>query len=484
MDESLTALRRTAGQVMAAAVLELFPGTLLVQGQDTSLGFHYDFIFPFPFQQEMLTLIEERMRGMIKEGRPLKMLEMMPANAAAFLEHRGQPRRAKAARAIKNPLVQLVQIENFIDLCIDPCMAQLERIAAFKLHPFLEKGEATRLSGAAFFDKQALKHFLKRLEEHAGRDHVRLGEQLNLFSASPESGWIWHPKGEALRARLLALWHREHTKQQFQFFSRASIQSLPYSLFSRFPRLAEYGYLRQPSDAQSGMFQTDFYLSDRAYILCSEAQLLEECISSLQFMIKISKILSFESRLVLGAKEAVFVQALEKCQVDYDCDLNRQSPGVELRIKDALGREWLGSTLRVEKDRSGERLLIRSTFSSLERIIALLIEQHAGLFPLWLAPEQIRILAVASPHRGYAERVKEVLQGLGWRLTLDERSARLGERVHDALREKIPYCAVIGDREQKEGTVAIRAYGSAQEEIVKVDELTCFTGNRKLDFEN
>jgi threonyl-tRNA synthetase len=484
--KSLAALRQTSAEVMAAAVVELFPGTLLVQGQSTPLGFCYDFVFPFTFQTEFLTLIEERMRLIVKEGRPLKVLEMMPANAAAFLEHHGQPKRASAVRAAKSALVRIVQSEAFIDWCEAPCLVHTGEVGAFKLQDFSEKEKVTRLSGTAFFEKSALKQFLKCVDGHAEKDHVRLGDQLKLFSSCPESHWIWHPKGEALRQNLLTLWRREHAKQNFHFISRSAPCFTPPALLSRFRRLAETvtSHHALSADERVGLFQTQVHLSDRAYILCSEGELLEECISSLQFMIKISKMLSFEYRLVLGAEEAPLIQALKECQLDYDYDPEAGEAVLEMRLKDALGREWTGPSLRLEKHHSGERLLTRSTFNSIERMVALLVEQHAGSLPLWLAPEQLRVLVVGEQNRECAERVALTLQQLGWRLTIDARSARLGERVHDAMREKVPLCVLVGDREQKMGTVTIRAYGSTDEESVKVDELTFFTGNRKLDFEN
>lgn len=512
--DALFSLRCLAVEILAAAAVELFPGTLLVDGGATALGFYYDFQFPFSFQKEFCHLIEERMRAIIKERRELRLLEMVPSNAASFLEHRKQPLRAQKARMAKDPLVALVQMGEFVDLCNPACLSY-EGELAFKIQEaYPVPGTSTiRMVGTAFPDKQELKKFLKEAPPFEGRDHLQLGEELDLFHVE-EAGCFWHPKGEVLRQTLLDFWKKELTIQGFDFVStprqlsgespsRELLLAHTHFFSSRaWPvlRLAESSFIPSGSESAESLLESSTGFFDREHRFCREKELFKECISSLQFILKISKIFPFRHRLVLCSPPGkglylerleILKEALKECGLEYSTQEalgEVDGPSLELRLQDGLGREWTGPYMGIDCKLNAEKKLshavvVQSAFYSLERFVALMVESLGGAFPLWLAPEQMRILPLSEGKEAEAQALGDQLRARGLRVWVDCRKEKLGERMHDALRERVPYSIVVGDREQKSGKVSVRAYGARQEQLVSLEALMEML-NRETEIEN
>jgi threonyl-tRNA synthetase len=143
-----------------------------------------------------------------------------------------------------------------------------------------------------------------------------------------------------------------------------------------------------------------------------------------------------------------------------------------MKVKDAIGREWQMSTIQfdfnmperfdmsyVGADGQEHRpyMVHRALLGSLERFFGILVEHYAGAFPLWLAPEQVRVLPLTEKQGEHAERVMMDLKDAGFRVGLDGRSEKIGARIRDAQMERIPYMAVIGAREVESGSVAVRS---------------------------
>ncbi len=380
-------IQRMAAEVLAATVLELFPGVVLLEGGDFSLGFYYDFFSPFPFQEHHLVLVEEKMRGLVKKNVQFKTLEMVPDNAGSFLEHLGQHVRAEEARMIEDSLSVLIQIGEFVDLCPLPHGKSSGETGAFSLQKFqhLQDGQV-RITGIACENVKDLKKIIKNLHRYEKENHITLGKRLNLFDWSAEEGWIWLPKGEAFKDKLRDLWKREREAEGFLCISRLFTQHMPLSLLEKNHRVAEWVCV-QNSDLpsrQEGLFEPAVYLAEKAYTLCSHKELEQECISSLQFMTKISKILDFEARFVVpgrqtlkgkerGTRRKVVLQALDKGGFSYIEDSALSL--VEMRVADRLDREWTIGTLDVVlHPQGGQEILITSSFWSLERVVALVLE--------------------------------------------------------------------------------------------------------------
>lgn len=160
-------------------------------------------------------------------------------------------------------------------------------------------------------------------------------------------------------------------------------------------------------------------------------------------------------------------------------------PKLDIQIKNVYGKEDTLITIQIDQmlaekfgmeyvDRDGSKkhpyIIHRTSIGCYERTLALLIEKYAGAFPLWLAPEQIRLLPIADRHLPYANEVKAKLEALGMRVTVDDRSEKTGYKIRSAQMEKIPYMIVVGDKEAEENTLSVRKRGTGDLGAVSVDD--------------
>ena len=541
-------VRRSASRLLACAVQDLFPNVKLIEGDQTDIGFYYDFIFERSIDASVLPLIEERMRALIHENLPVKTLEMMRENAVEFFRHRGQEAPAELLSVAQENIIQVLQIKDFYDLCSGSHITKTGEVKAFKLYqlgsgvavlPKSGEQKVVRIKGTAFESASALKQFLKTMDQAQQRDHRRLGKELDLFETSDLLGagfWLWHPKGAIIRELLLDWWRVEHRKARFlpvatprvvkpSLLEQAGWYDSPGAVEGLFPEFAIEGsdYMVTPTTTPlhmlvfrarlhsyrelpvryaecgnlyycgkrgqlKGMFKARAYLADDAHIFCTPDQLLEELISSLQFIDRIVRIFDFQHRLYYGVRRGkyaraiagwdesaqVMVEALRTCGFDYEVDDHVDmccGPYVKMRLIDALGREWDGPSVGLDfcqPERFGLRyqgpddemhmplMITRSTFGSLERFVAILVEHFAGYFPLWLSPEQVRILPVAEENFDYANAIGKRLDEQGFRIYVDHRRETLKAKVRAAECAKVPYAVVVGDQEEKKDVIAVR----------------------------
>lgn len=551
---SIEIARRSAAELLACVVRELFPQAQPVQGDLLDTGFYYDVVFPQPFKEEGLALLEERMRLLIKDNLPVKGMEMMRKNAAEFLLHLGFSLLAQEAEAAEGELVTLFHVGNYYGLCPFPHVAHLGDIGAVKLltvestSAFLSTGEeiaVTRIKGTACADRKSLKAFLKAMEKGKKRDHRQLGQELNLFSASEEVGsglWVWHPKGAILRDRLLDWWRAEHQQQQFQFLSTPRLmrlESLEKTGFFRsselsgmlFPSFIVDGsdYVLAPSSSPlhalafkarlhsyrelpvryaecaevyrlekraqlRGLFKARASLADEASLFCTPQQVRDELISSLQFIDRTLRIFGFTYRLYLHARgeaslattaaweQAVksMTEALEMSGFPYEEEPSESAghgPCIEARLRDSLEREWSGPYIQVNlnypermalryqaADDTMQRpvMISRSLFGTLERFVGLLTEHYAGQFPLWIAPEQVRVVPIADAQNDYAAAIAGRLTQEGFRVATDNRREPLAGKIYAAEYAKVPYVVVIGKEEEHKQLLTLRVCQNKQ----------------------
>ena len=202
----LSDLRKAAQVLLSAAVKETFPHVMLVGGRVTPLGFYSDFIFPFEFQKSFLPLLEEGMLRLVKSGADFELNEMVPLSAEAFFSHKGELYRAQDVKEVEDSLVTLITLGSFCDFTLEEFVCEsTSDVGAFKLKSFEKIGrrdgkEVVRIFGAADFDKQSLKDFLKQESSIVQKIHTNIGEKLSLFSPFNEEGslFFWRPKGAAL----------------------------------------------------------------------------------------------------------------------------------------------------------------------------------------------------------------------------------------------------------------------------------------------
>jgi threonyl-tRNA synthetase len=166
--------------------------------------------------------------------------------------------------------------------------------------------------------------------------------------------------------------------------------------------------------------------------------------------------------------------ALERAEVPFQVDEGEATfygPKIDLKVKDALGREWQLSTIQFDftlperfdmtyigDDGLEHRpyMVHRALLGSMERFMGVLIEHYGGAFPVWLAPVQAVLIPIADRHLPYVHEVAKKLKAAGMRVEVDERSDRMNAKIRDAQKQKIPYMLVVGDREVEGETVALR----------------------------
>ena len=274
-------------------------------------------------------------------------------------------------------------------------------------------------------------------------------------------------------------------------------------------RLAEYGtcYRYEDHGALMGLMRVRSLQMNDAHIYCTEAQFETEFMHVIDMYLEYFKLfgiheyvmrLSKHSKEGLGKKyvdneplwektEDMVRSALQNGNVNFveaEDEAAFYGPKIDVQIKSAVGREFTLATNQVDFaqpgrfdlvyiDENGERktplCLHRAPLSTHERFIGFLIEHFAGDFPLWLAPEQVRVVPIADRHIGYAEEVKARLEAAHLRAEVDERSERMNAKIRDAELYKVPYIVVVGDKEAEAGNVSFRSRLEEDANRVPVD---------------
>lgn len=535
MSLPLNVIRQSAAQILACALIDLFPGIELIRGDVNDIGFSYDFQMEQTFDEHMLPMLEEKMRALIKEDFPVKELTMMRENAVAFFIHHQQNLLAERVKAISDNMVPIFQMGKFYDYCPTPYITRSQEAGAIKLLSISHyPGEKRiRIAGTAFPDAYALKKFLKKLEGYKKHDHRVLGLETQLFGKTPFTGdqlW-WLPKGLFIREWVSNRWNEEVEKRGMTLVSTPPILSASLAkklghrgknllceidsssyLLSASPSLSQaFIYLSQERRVQEfplrfaewkkgyeegkeeglwGMLRARSFTTDHEVIFCTQEQVVKEIISSLQFIKKTINMFGFEHQWYLRTKAKKtgvnsqqwqestrwITSALNECEIDYVIDEEKFAycgPYLEVRFLDAINREWKSSYLSIDlnlperlelsyfdaADKKVTPIMVtQSLVGSLERFVALLIEKYEGSLPLWLAPEQVKVLPIGEVLE-YAESIKSRLTQEGFRVGIDYRKVALGTKVHAAELEKIPYMLIVGDKEEKKSSLSIRATG-------------------------
>jgi len=217
--EGLDVLRHSTAHLLAAAVLDLFPGTKLGIGpallEDPRYGFFYDVIAPQPLTEADLPIIEKKMRQIASRNLAYRREEISKVEALEIFKDRDEPLKCELIDEKAGEIVSVYYIDNspFIDFCLGPHVPNTNKLRAFKLLSLAGaywKGDAAntqmqRIYGTAFFSQEELDAWLKQREEAEKRDHRRLGRELDLFSIQEQYGQgliFWHPKGGAIRKEM------------------------------------------------------------------------------------------------------------------------------------------------------------------------------------------------------------------------------------------------------------------------------------------
>jgi len=559
--QALAVLRHSSAHVLATAVRQLFPQAKIGFGPPIEDGFYYDFQVDRPFTPDDLEAIEKKMAEVVKADYPFVREEVS---------------RAEAKQRFKDDPLKLERIEDlgpdevisvytdgpFVDLCRGPHVPSTGRIKHFKLLHAAgaywrgdeRRQMLQRIYGTAWFTKDDLESYLRRLEEARKRDHRILGKQLDLFSIQQEDvgpGLIfWHPKGAMVQFQLRRFIEDTVLERGYSLVYTPNVTReelflrsghLPLYAANQFPpmaagegesetvryrvkpmncpmhiliyasqqrsyrdlpvRFAEIAnlYRNERSGTLHGMLRVRGLTMDDAHIFLREDQIEHEIFQLLDIVeLVLGKTFGLAYRLDLATRpdkklgtdatwdhaERALEQALKHRGATYRLDPGGGAfygPKIDIKVNDAIGREWQGATIQLDFEQperfgleyTGEDnrphrpvMIHRAIYGTMERFVGFLIEHFAGAFPLWLAPEQVRVLPISDAQTPAARAVHDRLRGAGIRSHLDDRNETLNYRIRDGELQKVPYMAVVGQREAEAGSVAVRGRGEGKKQVV------------------
>ncbi|MBP9118629.1 MAG: threonine--tRNA ligase, partial [Methyloversatilis sp.] len=260
-------------------------------------------------------------------------------------------------------------------------------------------------------------------------------------------------------------------------------------------RLAEFGscHRNEPSGALHGLMRVRGFVQDDAHIFCTEAQITSEVTAFNELLLRVYRDFGFNDlaiklslrpakragsddvwdRAESGLRDALAASGMQWEELPGEGAF--YGPKIEYHIKDAIGRSWQCGTLQLDfvlPERLGAEyvaedngryrpvMLHRAVLGSLERFIGILIENHAGNFPLWLAPVQVVVMGITEAQADYAVEVANALRNAGLRVECDLRGEKINYKIREHSLQKLPYQVVVGDKEKAAGVVAVRARGN------------------------
>ena len=547
---------------MAAAVLEIFPKSQLGVGPSIEDGFYHDFDLSKTISPEDLPKIEKKMREMIKEDIPFKKTTQSIDQALKEAQSKKLEYRTKLIQDLKKEgekEVSFYQTGDFINLCKGPHIKSTKEInlKAFKLTKLAgaywkgdEKNKMlTRIYGIAFETEKELKEYLIQQEEAEKRNHVKLGQKLDLFSMHEEGPGFpfFHPKGIIIWNEIMKYWKEEHDQEGYgeittpiilnkklweqsghwdhykenMYFTKIDkndyavkpmncpggilvYKSRPHSYREMPIKIAEVGLVHRHelSGTLNGLFRVRAFKQDDAHIYCLKNQIKDEVIKVIKLIDRLYKTYGLKYHMELSTRpkksigttkmwqeaEKSLEDALKSIKADYKLnpgDGAFYGPKIDFHIKDAINRTWQCGTIQLdfampekfkleyisqkgEKDRPV--MIHRTAYGGVERFLGILIEHYAGAFPTWLSPVQAQIIPISQKFNKYAEEVKKQLREEKIRIELNDSDETLGKKIREGQLQKIPYLLIVGEKEEKAQSVAVRDREKGDLGLVKIDQ--------------
>lgn len=359
----------------------------------------------------------------------------------------------------------------------------------------------------------------------------------------------WHPKGARIRLEIENFWREAHLKSGYEvlysphmgkswlwetsghlgfykesMYAEMKVDDQDYFIkpmncpfhimiykahlrsYRDLPlRWAELGtvYRYEKSGVLHGLLRVRGFTQDDAHIFCTHGQIEAEIIEVIRFARMMWNSFGFEKlKYYLATKPEKSVgdddlwtkatdslkTALEKEKLDYELDEGGGAfygPKIDIKIKDALGREWQMSTIQFDfnmperfdmkyigEDGKEHRpfMVHRALLGSIERFFGLMIEHYGGDFPLWLAPVQVAIIPVSQNFLGYAQKIHEELKQNDIRTVFDERNEKIGYKIRDWETHKVPYMLIIGEKEESAQNISVRKHKSGDQGSLALSE--------------
>ncbi|OQX54542.1 MAG: threonine--tRNA ligase [Candidatus Omnitrophica bacterium 4484_213] len=512
-------LRHSTAHILAQAVKELYPEAKLGIGPAIEEGFYYDFDYPKGFTPEDLERIEKKMhlcRGPhLNSTGEIKAFKLLSTAGAYW---RGKSENKMLQRIYGTAFEDKKDLERYVKNLKEAKKRDHRKLGKeldlFSFHPEAPAAPFYHPKGVILY--QNLIDFWRK--EHQREDYLEIKTPLILEEN------LWKQSG-----------HYEHYREHIYFTELAGRRyavrpmNCPGCLlfykekqhsYRELPlRFAELGLVHRQelSGVTHGLFRAKAFTIDDAHIFCLPSQLTDEIIKVSNLILRVYKILGFEEYSIelstrpessIGTdqmwEEATnsLREALKKNKIDYEVKEGEGAfygPKIDFHIKDCLQRTWQCGTIQVDFsmperfnleyiDKNSQRcpvvMIHRAVFGSIERFLGILIEHYGGAFPLWLAPLQMRIITIAQRHIPYAQEVQKRLQDASLRVDTDFRDEKVGYKIRGGELQKIPFLLIIGDKEEKEGNIAVRERGKGDVGRKEIEKFIEEISNHKFQITN
>ena len=489
-EDALPILRHSAAHLFAQAARRLFPDIHLGVGPAIQDGFYYDTDNTAgQISNEDLPRIEEEMKKIVKENFPSIREEVTKDQAREIFKNDPYKLELIEEHSEDEGGLTIYRQGEYVDLCRGPHVPSTGRIQIFHLLNVAgaywrgnsDNAMMQRIYGTAWFDKKDLKNYLQMREEAKERDHRKLGKELDLFMIS-------------MNCPHHMMVYKNHVH---------SYRELPI-------RIAELGMMHrfEKSGALSGLQRVREMTLNDSHLFVMPEQIQEEFKHVLDLMIDVYKdfnITDYRFRLsyrdpndkhkyfdndeMWENAQRMLKGAMDDLGLDYfeaEGEAAFYGPKLDVQVKTALGNEETLSTIQLDfllperfdlhyVGADGEEhrpvMIHRGIVSTMERFIAYLIETYKGAFPTWLAPHQVTVIPISNEaHADYAWKVAKELRNRGVRVDVDERNEKMQYKIRQSQTHKVPYQLIVGDKEQADGTVNVRRYGSKQTHTETVAE--------------
>lgn len=541
----LEKLRHSLAHLLAASVLELYPGAKNTIGPAIENGFYQDFETPAPISEEDLPKIEDKMREILKTWGVFDRKEATVEEGREIFAWNSYKVEMLEDLAVKGEPITIYTSGQFVDLCRGGHVDNAEQInpAAFKLVKVggaywrgdQNKQQLQRIYGVAFNTEDELKQHLHMLEEAQNRDHRKLGQELDLFVFSDYIGAglpLFTPRGTVLRRELDRFVQELRDEYDYQEVTSAHItkkeayiasghwKKFEHELF-RITTREGHEFAMKPMNCPhhtqiyasrprsyrdlpiryretatcyrdeqtgelSGLSRLRAFTQDDAHVFCRAEQIEAEALKVWDIIERFYSAFGFDLKVRLSTHDPANMEAysgsedkwksaeeqllkIVKAKVgdDYLDGVGEAAfygPKIDFMAKDAIGREHQVATLQLDFNQpegfdlvcineQGERerivMIHAAIMGSIDRFLSVYIEHCAGKFPVWLAPEQLRIIAL-NQEQGivdFAHTVADQAKKLGVRATVDSENESVGKKIRSAEMMKVPYTVVIGPKE-------------------------------------
>jgi len=515
-ERALELIRHDCAHVLAEAVQEIWPGTQVTIGPVIENGFYYDFAKDEPFTPDDLPVIEKKMRQIIERNDKFTKEEWSRDEAKKYFADKGEVYKGELIDAIPDDqTLKIYKQGDWLDLCRGPHMRSTKDIGtAFKLMSVAGaywRGDS--IYGTAWADEKQLKQYMFMREEAEKRDHRKLGREMDLFHFQEEGPGVvfWHGKGwkvfqslvNYMRRRLegtyeevnapqvldKSLWETSghwgwYNENMFGVKSAHAmvneddeeadqrvfalkpmncpghVQIFKHGLrsYREMPvRLAEFGNVHryEPSGALHGLMRVRGFTQDDAHVFCTEEQMRDECLRINDLILSVYKDFGFEEMSVLLSTRPEKRVGSDKSWDDAEAimmDVRTWQCGttqVDFNLPERFGAFYIDN----DSNKKQPVMIHRAICGSMERFLGILIENFAGHFPLWLAPQQVVVATITGEVDNYAHEVVAKLKKAGLQAKVDTRNEKINYKVREHSLAKVPVIMVCGMREAEENSV-------------------------------